>query len=139
MSKYTDKELLGRVKGWLDFASSDTCDEWGDPSTIDAGDLNDGKLDGYVLRIIIDDHLGGNAQERMTFGCPNCGDSYIEVVNGDAIITEQLLDFESEGEFEITGEYELHDAGTQRFQCIHCGHIIAESAEDMEAWYKENK
>lgn len=66
MSKYTDKELLGRVRGWLQYASAEVRNEFGEAAMADAFDLRDSTLTGYDLYNAVNEHLGGNVQERIT-------------------------------------------------------------------------
>ncbi|MHC4413158.1 MAG: hypothetical protein ACYSW6_09370 [Planctomycetota bacterium] len=136
---YTDKELLAVVKAWLNNAGEYSHNEFAEETYMDAWSLADGNKTGYELSEIITNHLGGEATEREIFDCPGCrGQAGIEAVCDGAVLTEQVLCFEDEGYFEVTGDYELHDWDTCRFQCEFCGHVIADSPEEMEKWHKEN-
>jgi predicted RNA-binding Zn-ribbon protein involved in translation (DUF1610 family) len=77
---------------------------------------------------------------RDKFNCPSCKTNrHIEVVCSDAVFTEQIGFLDSASYFETTGEIEVHNVGTHRFQCATCGHVIADDLDSLEEWLASNE
>jgi len=76
-----------------------------------------------------------NEPEVFSFDCPSCGDenAQLEVVSCNAIVSDVIVSIDSSIEFE-TGTTEILDYGSQRFQCLYCGYVIAEDGYELDCW-----
>ena len=79
---------------------------------------------------------------KYKFRCPDCGRTELEQVLSDAVVITPIInEIEVEdgelGELEYGSEH-IEDGDFDRYQCSHCGAVIAKSNDQLVKWLKEN-